>query len=200
MMRRDVTRQRGAVLVLAMIFLLLLTIIAISTSGRSLLQERMAGAMRNAQQAEASAENALRGAEWNLFNGTSAAACYNSSNPATISAKVTAFRQSSVWLTDGATEYQGAGVSKNYSATTTDPAQSTAVLASNPWYIVEFLGQDLAPGSGTSAAKESGSSGSATARFYLYRITARATGGSPNTIRVVETTFVTPNLLACTLN
>ncbi|MDQ7995050.1 MAG: pilus assembly protein [Luteibacter sp.] len=192
-------RQRGAVLVLAMIFLLILTIVAISTSSRSLLQERMAGAMRNAQQAEWSAENALRGVEWNLFSGNAAVACYNSSNPSTISAKVTAFRQSSVWMVDGATEYKGAGVTIDYTKKSSDAALSTAVMARNPWYVVEFLGQDLAPGNGTSAAKEAGSSGSATAKFYLYRITARATGSSPNTIRVVETTFVTPNLVTCTL-
>lgn len=193
-------RQRGAVLVLALIFLLLLTIVAISTSGRSLMQERMAGAMRNAQQAEWSAENALRGVEWNLFSGTAGVACYNSSNPATISAKVSAFRQSSIWLTDGATEYKGAGVGIDYTTASTDAALSTAVMARNPWYIVEYLGQDLSPNNATSAAREAGSSGTATARFYLYRITARATGGSPNTIRVVESTFVTPNLVACTLS
>jgi type IV pilus assembly protein PilX len=193
-------RQRGAVLVLAMVFLLVLTLVAISTSGRSLLQERMAGAMRNAQQAEWSAENALRGVEWSIFNGTGGIACYNSSNPSTISSKVLAFRRSSVWLVDGATEYKGAGVAVDYTATTTDPALSTAVLARNPWYIVELLGQDLAPNNGTSTATEAGSGASATAKFYLYRITARATGGSPNTLRVVETTFVTPNLLACTLS
>ena len=102
--------QRGAVLVLALIFLLLLTLIALTTSSRSLLQERMAGAMRNAQQAEWSAENALRGVEWNIFSGNASVGCYNSSNPSTVSAKVTTFRQSSVWLTDGATEYKGAGV------------------------------------------------------------------------------------------
>lgn len=193
-------RQRGAVLVLAMIFLLLLTIVAISTSGRSLLQERMAGAMRNAQQAEWSAENALRGVEWNLFSGAAGVTCYNSSNPASVSTKVTAFRQSSIWLTDGATEYKGAGVGIDYTTASSDAALSTAVMAHNPWYIVEYLGQDLSPNNATSAAKEAGSSGTATAKFYLYRITARATGGSPNTIRVVESTFVTPNLVACTLS
>lgn len=191
--------QRGAVLILAMIFLLLLTIVAISTTGRSLLQERMAGAMRNAQQAEWSAENALRGVEWNIFSGSTAVACYNSSNPSYVSAKVTAFRQSSVWLTTGATEYKGAGVALDYSAASADAALSTAVMAHNPWYIVEYLGQDLSPGSATSPAREAGSSGTGTNKFYLYRITARATGGSPNTIRVVESMFVTPNHLACTL-
>ena len=192
-------RQRGAVLVLAMIFLLLLTIVAISTSGRSLLQERMAGAMRNAQQAEWSAENALRGVEWNLFNGNASITCYNSSNAGAISPKVTAFRQSSIWITDGATEYKGAGVPIDYSATTADPALSTAVMADNPWYIVELLGQDLSPNDGNGPQKEIPPSGSST-KFYLYRITARATGGSPSTIRVVESTFVTPYLAVCTLS
>jgi type IV pilus assembly protein PilX len=192
-------RQRGAVLVLAMIFLLLMTIIAISTSGRSLLQERMAGAMRNAQQAEWSAENALRGVEWNLFSGNAGIACYNSSNPSTISTKVTAFRLSSVWLTAGATEYKGAGVAMDYSAASADAALSSAVMAHNPWYIVEYLGEDRPPGSGTSPASEAGSSSAGTNKFYLYRITARATGGSANSIRVAESTFVTPNHVACTL-
>jgi type IV pilus assembly protein PilX len=190
--------QRGAVLMLAMIFLLLLTIVAISTTSRSLLQERMAGAMRNAQQAEWSAENALRGVEWNLFNGN-AVSCYNSSIASAISSKVTAFRRSSVWLTAGATEYKGTGVALDYSAASTDPALSTAVMAHNPWYIVEYLGQDLSPANSGSPATEAGAGSSGTARFYLYRITARATGGSPNTIRVAESTFVTPNHLVCTL-
>jgi type IV pilus assembly protein PilX len=190
--------QRGAVLMLAMIFLLLLTILAISTTSRSLLQERMAGAIRNAQQAEWSAENALRGVEWNLFNGN-AVACYNSSIPSLISSKVTAFRRSSVWLTDGATEYKGTGVALDYSAASTDAALSTAVMAHNPWYIVEYLGQDRSPVNGSSPATEAGSGSSGTTKFYLYRITARATGGSANTIRVAESTFVTPNNLVCTL-
>jgi hypothetical protein len=55
--------QRGVVMVIALIFLLLLTILAVSASGNSLLQERMSGGLRNAQQAQMSAETALRGAE-----------------------------------------------------------------------------------------------------------------------------------------
>ncbi|QDE39535.1 hypothetical protein FIV34_10135 [Luteibacter pinisoli] len=192
-------RERGAVLVVALIFLLVLTIVAITSSSRSLIQERLAGALRNSQQAEWSAENALRGVEWNLFNGV-AVGCYNSSNPAIVSAKVTAFRNASTWVTAGGTEYKGSGVALDYTAAPTDTTLSTAVLAANPWYLVEYLGQDRNPSIGTSTAKEVGSGGSTTAAFYIYRITARATGGSPNTIRVVESTFVTPNQLTCTLS
>lgn len=193
-------KERGAVLVVALIFLLLLTIVAITSSSRSLIQERLAGALRNAQQAEWSAENALRGVEWRIFSGDASLGCYNSSNPSLISTKVTTFRAASTWVTDGATEYKGAGVSLNYMAATTDPTMTSATLAANPWYIVEFLGQDRAPPNTTGAQAEAGSGGSTTAKFYLYRITARAVGGSPNTIRLVESTFVTPNLLTCTLS
>lgn len=193
-------KERGAVLVIALIFLLLLTIVAITSSSRSLIQERLAGALRNAQQADWSAENALRGVEWRIFNGDASVGCYNSQTPGTVSTKVTTFRNASTWVTDGATEYKGAAVTVNYMATTTDATMTTATLAANPWYIVELLGQDRAPPNTTGAQAEAGSSGSATAKFYLYRITARAVGGSPNTIRVIETTFVTPNLLTCTLS
>ncbi|UPG92221.1 pilus assembly protein [Luteibacter aegosomaticola] len=193
-------RERGAVLIIALIFLLLLTIVAITSSSRSLIQERLAGALRNAQQAEWSAENALRGVEWRIFTGDASLGCYNSSNPGTVSSKVTTFRNASTWVTAGATEYKGSAVSLDYSATTTDTTMTSATLAANPWYIVEYLGQDRAPPSTTGAQAEAGSGGSTTARFYLYRITARAVGGSPNTIRVVESTFVTPNLFTCTLS
>jgi type IV pilus assembly protein PilX len=193
-------RERGAVLIVALIFLLLLTIVAITSSSRSLIQERLAGALRNAQQAEWSAENALRGVEWRIFTGDASLGCYNSSNPGTVSTKVTTFRNASTWVTAGATEYKGSAVSLDYSATTTDTTMTSATLAANPWYIVEYLGQDRAPPSTTGAQAEAGSGGSTTARFYLYRITARAVGGSPNTIRVVESTFVTPNLFTCTLS
>ncbi len=56
--------QRGVVLVVALIFLLLITVLAISASGTSLLQEKLVGGLRNSQLAEWSAESALRGAEW----------------------------------------------------------------------------------------------------------------------------------------
>jgi type IV pilus assembly protein PilX len=194
-------RERGAVLVIALVFLLLLTIVAITSSSRSLIQERLAGALRNAQQADWSAENALRGVEWRLFTGDASLGCYDSTNPVTVSAKVKAFRAAQTWVTAGATEYKGSGVSIDYTATATDPNMGTATLSANPWFIVELLGQDRTPLSGTSTAKEASAGGSAsTNRFYLYRVTARAVGGSPNTIRVVESTFVTPNHLTCTLS
>lgn len=71
--RSRLRSQRGVVLVVALIFLLLLTMLAISASGRSLLQERMAGGLRNGQMAEMAADTALRGAEWKLWKAAARA-------------------------------------------------------------------------------------------------------------------------------
>lgn len=191
--------QRGAVLVVALIFLLLLTILALSASNRSLLQERMVGGLRNAQQAEMSAQTALRGAEWQLWMATSSinghlncgagvafTTCYVH-DPANPIANVVNFRTKQGWITAGATTYKGYGGSTDYTK------QANGKLAYNPLYIVEDLGVELPPGiSGT--LHESGATGSTTAgagnpATHIYRITARASGANSNTVRVLETTF-----------
>lgn len=189
--------QRGAVLVVALIFLLLLTMLAISASGRSLLQERMAGGLHNAQQAEMSAQTALRGAEWKLWTSTSNITapltcgtgiftdCYifDPANPIT---NVVNFRTQQGWVTAGSTEYKGYS-GTGYTSTT------TGHLADNPRYIIEDLGVELPPGisGGLHESGVTGSTGTGTASTsrHIYRITARATGGSANTVRVMESTF-----------
>ncbi|KRE89552.1 hypothetical protein ASG87_04295 [Frateuria sp. Soil773] len=190
-------------LVVALIFLLLLTILAISASGRSLLQERMAGGLRNAQLAEMSAETALRGAEWKLWTSTSSigtalncgtgifTACYTY-DPLHPIANVVSFRTSAGWVTDtvaqAAVAYKGPGGGVDYTST----ERGTARLAKNPLYMIEDLGQELPPGVGTQ--HESGATGSygtgysSTSR-HIYRITARSTGGNADTVRVLESTF-----------
>lgn len=198
--------QRGVVLIIALIFLLLLTILAVSASGRSLLQERMAGGLRNAQQAELSAETALRGAEWTLWKSTSsltavplmcgsgilAGSCYiydPTSAPYAADGVVTKFRTSNTWTDTGAQTYEGPAGGKDYTAT----GMGTAKLAKNPVYIIEDLGVELPPGvSGgprESGVTGAGGTGHASTSRHVYRITARATGGSENTMRVLESTF-----------
>lgn len=188
--------QRGAVLVIALIFLLLLTILAVGASNRSLLQQRMAGGLLNAQRAQMSAQTALRGAEWRLWSsaakvGTTLGcgtalfpSCYifDPLNPVTNAVN---FRTRPGWVTAGSEEYLGAEGSINF--TTGD-----GKLAENPRYIVEDLGMVRPPGSGPQ--HESGSTGASGGgagqiNLEIFRITARATGGDPNTISVLESTF-----------
>jgi type IV pilus assembly protein PilX len=194
--------QRGVVLVVALIFLLLLSIIAVAASSRSLLQERMAGGLLNAQRAEMSAQTALRGAEWRLWStaanvgttlgcGTSLfSACYIY-DPLNPNAEAVNFRTKSGW--DGVTsassdyvEYKGVDGGVDFTATT------DGKLANNPRYIVEDMGRVRPPGSGPQ--HESGQTGPTGAgpgqvNMEMYRITARATGGDPNTVVVLQSTF-----------
>ena len=193
-----VAAQRGAVLVIALIFLLLLTILAMSASNRSLLQERMAGGLLNAQQAEMSAQTGLRGAEWRLWRSTSNVTahlkcgtgifsdCYIF-DPLNPIPNVVAFREQSGWVTAGSTEYRGVNNATDYTTTL------NGKLAENPRYMIEDLGVELPPGV-SGGLHESGATGtlvggSASTNRHVYRITARATGGNEGTVRALESTF-----------
>lgn len=202
--------QRGAVLIVALIFLMLLTMLAISASSRSLLQERMAGGLRNAQLAEMGAEAALRGGEWRLWSlpargisltcpSNSLPNCYQFSavNP---NEDVVAFRSSAGWPTDGSTEYQGDGNSLDYTtlqgSTLTASQKQLAKLARNPRYVIERLGQETAPGVGSQieggVTAVYGSSSTPSTALWIWRVTARSTGGNENTVRTLESTYAAP--------
>jgi type IV pilus assembly protein PilX len=197
------------VLVVALIFLLLLTMLALSATGRSLLQERMAGGLRNAQQAEMSADNALRGAEWRLWTSTSkvgghldcqngqlssADACVNYSPgnpPYEAGGTVTQFLSSAGWVDGIGKEYKGTLGDDGYTSASDDDMK-TAILAKNPRYIIEDMGRETPPGGGPqheSGASGPDNNGPGQLNTHVYRITARATGGSENTVRVLQSTF-----------
>jgi type IV pilus assembly protein PilX len=194
--RAALRAQRGAVMIIALIFLLLLTILAVSASGNSLLQERMAGGLRNAQQAQMSAETALRAAEWKLWSSSNSAtahlrcgtavpeACYAVDAASPIAA-VEKFRSQAGWVVDGATTYQGNGALKDYTTL------ANGRLAKNPLYLIEDMGPETPPGviGGLHESGATGTSRTSSTVRHIYRITARGSGGNLNTMRVVESTF-----------
>jgi type IV pilus assembly protein PilX len=190
--------QRGVVLVVALIFLLLITLLALSASGTSLLQEKLVGGLRNSQLADWSAESALRGAEWRLWLASSDPStrmqcgtgtlndCYVY-NAATPNQTAVDFRAKTGWFTTGGTEYTPEGV--DY---TTKSADQSFGLAHNPYYLIEDLGREVPQGAGLQ--HESGSTGGTGTGYtstnrHVYRITARGVGNNENAVRVLETTF-----------
>jgi type IV pilus assembly protein PilX len=62
----NLNRQRGATLFIGLMFLLLLTILGLSSSNVSIMQERMAGNVSETNLAFQSAERTLREIEWRL--------------------------------------------------------------------------------------------------------------------------------------
>jgi type IV pilus assembly protein PilX len=200
-------RERGAVLFVSLVFLVLITLLALTATSTSILQERMTGGVHNSQLALMGAETTLRGAEWSIWNKSNGAAganklhcsptggvtndsCYT--DQAGVNATILAFRNAKSWLGssgDGAKAY--ATSTLGYGAST---AQASASLASTPRYMMEDLGKVLppnAPSSGQGAARLAiGSIGAGSQTLYSYRITARSTGGNQGSVRAAESNFV----------
>jgi len=199
------SRQQGAVLFVALIFLLLLTLLGVTASSTSIMQERMTGGMRNAHLALMGTESALRGGEVDLWtaaarssytNGglalppcgqTGVQPCVYQRTNGIADNRALQFRGSKQWLdpsSDGANGYSGTvtGLGGNY---------QTGSLATQPRYLIEDLGLDTAAmGQGNmGGAILSAPGAEGTPKFHLYRITARSQGGSSTLLRASESVF-----------
>jgi type IV pilus assembly protein PilX len=206
---RPSRRQRGFALMMALIFLMLITMLAISSSRHALLQQRMAGSLRNVQQARMSAETALRGVEYKMWSmarqpgihlhcrdgalsSDDGCIIFRPMSPAyTTTGAVTTFQTAPGWISNIGQRYTGPA-RKGYTGNSVAP---TATLAKDPMYIIEDLGSERPPGVG--ALHESGNtgpnnSGAEQVDIHIYRITARGTGGNPNVVSVVQSTFDAP--------
>jgi type IV pilus assembly protein PilX len=205
--RGALRQQQGFALATALIFLLLITLMAVSASQRSLLQQRMAGSLRNAQQARMSAETALRGVEykvWSMANQSGVSLHCQDGQPSKDDGCILYRPLSLAYAAKGiVTTFQTAAgwvPGKSYTGPTgkgyiTNSEQPTAALARDPVYLIEDLGSEQPPGAG--ALHESGNtgpnnSGAGELDVHVYRITARGTGGNPNVVRIVQSTFDAP--------
>lgn len=202
--RHAPAKERGAVLVVALIFLILLTLLALSSSSSSMLQLRMAGSLRNAQQAQLSADTALRGVEWKLWSNAirfqplictdgqvSVDGCvlFNPKSSATYGSTgtVTAFRRPTGSVGTAGFAYKGPQ-DQGYTSANGN-LDETAQLATDPRYLIEDLGRVRAPGAGAQQEFNAGSGADSRISIHAYRITARASGGSQNTVRIAQSVF-----------
>jgi len=197
------SRQRGAVLFVALVFLLLLTLLGVTASSTSILQERMTGGMRNAHLAGIGMESGLRGGEVDLWaaaarsntadGGIAMPPCASGAQPCRYmrtngiaDQRVQTFRSSTAWLSpgsDGAKAYD-----QDVSAQGGD--YTTSNLASQPRYIIEDLGLDTGGGNGNmGGAILSAAQGSGAPSVHLYRVTARSQGASTSLMRAAESVF-----------
>lgn len=187
-------RERGAVLFVALIFLILITLLALTATGTSILQEKMTGGMRNRQLGLMGAESALRGGE--AFFTT---ADFNCSNPlpqcgpgatsvcsyhpqdGVIDASVQKFRTSPGWVAapGGAPAYV-------QSLTGLTGTAETASLSAEPLISIEDLGPDIPPKIGSQTG---GIDPEKQKSAWFYRVTARSQGGSGAVVRVAESVY-----------
>lgn len=209
-------QQRGAVLFIALVFLVLLTMLAIMATSSSMLQERMTGGMRSQQLGMMGAESALRGGEfiiWNAaekashsaggsalppcagggtYQGGGVSGCLYDRPMGREHPNVSKFRSAREWLS---TLVPGAQIYKPVITNLTDE-RATASIASQPQILLEDLGMDTSGNAGITGRmggarlQELGGAGGGAPPRRLYRITARSQGGNPKgAVTTVESVF-----------
>jgi len=166
------SRQRGVVLITAMLLLLVLTIMGISMFRSFGMQEKIAGNVREKQRALNAAMSAQQYAEWWLTNGTLPATGTCTGNVSSAVGQICINAPA-----DFTSVPWAAGIT--YSAFTsggvnTPTGNSTAPTAGSYYATPVFYVTDL----GVYGTGE------------LYQIDAVGYGGTPNAVSVVESTYV----------
>ena len=161
-------RQRGLVLPLALILLVVLTLAGIGAARVNILQERMVAATYNRQLAFQAAEAALR--EGERFLQQALLPAFNGSGGLYLAPLPSATR---VWDGWSASDWSSNGITYG---------GSLSKVAAQPVYIIEELART--PGNGGSLG-----SGQPQPEVVYYRITARAVGGNLNSVVLLQSIY-----------
>jgi type IV pilus assembly protein PilX len=151
-------RERGASLLVALIFLVVMAMLSVTLANMTTLEERMASNTRDRNLALQAAEAALRDAQVQLANPA-----FRAGAPTVVP---TRGNDAAYWETC----FVNAAVPCNvtYTPTTAMPTLGAGAVAEQPRFIVERIGTT-----------------------NNYRVTARAVGGSTDTIVVLQAEFAT---------
>jgi type IV pilus assembly protein PilX len=174
-----IRRQRGMVLVTALLLLIVVTILAVAMFRSFGLDEKIAGNVREKQRALNAAETAEQYAEYWLASGTATAAiaCVAPVVSSTVGQVCTlplaSFTTTLPW-TIGVAYAPTAPTAMNV---TTTPGQGTYYYT--PMCYITYLGPT---GSGNG---------------QIYQIDAAGYGGSPDTAAVVESTYLVQSSVSC---
>lgn len=194
----SIRQQKGAALFFALMFLVVISIIALSATKSSLLQERMTGAVRNQQLALMGAETVLRGGEQNLWQLSFDASqplppCQQGSTYTGLcvyqafydKALIQAFRTQTGWV-----NFSGGGIRPyRESLTGLGSSQITAKLAREPMFLLEEMGPDVAPSAGKASGAVYPESTSLVGKRMFYRVFGRSPGGNDNAVSVAESVY-----------
>lgn len=170
--------QKGAILVIALLLLLVMTLLGLAAMQTTRLEERMAGNMRDVNIAFQGAESGLRDAENRLSlmvarpETCATAPCagpsvWERNLPDSVFPENLRDQAGSWWITN-AQEYGGAGV-KEIEQTTADPR----VLIQDAGFIADSLTVGHGPPEGRN----------------FYRITAHSNGATDTAQAVLESTY-----------
>ena len=166
--------QRGAVLIVALVLLLVLTVLGTASMRDTSMEERMAGNFRDHNAALQAAETALRTGEEGIANATTFGSLLFDGTDGTYI----------VLSTSSSVDPQTAG---NYGQTVpssvlTDSNGKQLVSAMPEYYIeqlpdIELQGSDISEGAGPPVT------------LHFYRVTAKGYGISPKTEVLLQSTY-----------
>lgn len=167
-------RQNGAVLIISLFILLIMTLIGITSMSTTSLEEKMAGNMRDKNIALQASEAALEDGEgWLASLGSEPSDTTSCGSPPcnvwALNILPNLADQSQSWWQGNAREYGTAG-SKDVNDVNTDPYYVIEAQA----YVRDNLDSGQNPPTGRS----------------FYRVTARGTGGTDDAQAVLQSTFV----------
>lgn len=187
-------KQRGVVLIIALVMLLILTLIGVAGLRDTQLQERMAGGAQDRELALQAAETALRTAEGAITSGNAAAdnngdqyRDYRAPLDGGLDSVAGLQRQNSggvpviesVYWRD-VYDWTGNGGNNSFSDGT-----SLSGLSAQPLYVIERLPYSYSAVPGSFNA--SGTAGDPLVSDYI--ITARAVGSSPDAVVILQSHF-----------
>lgn len=194
------TRAKGVALIVGLIFLIVLTIFVLGGLRDVLLQERMAGAFRNNSLAQSGVDSLLKNAEvWIFDNVTTNGLNFNKIRSVALdneittgSAETRAFRNGTGFLTNGAVLTPVHTSSPDFLI---NMADETSRRSTPGAYILEGPFLLEAPNTAGKAVESHDGEAKEGKKGELngWRITARATGGSNDFVKVAEATFVIAN-------
>lgn len=167
--------QRGAVLLIGLLMLTVMSLIAVSSMQSSSLQELMSSNMKDQVTAFEAAESAMRAAENFLDSGTLNLSAFDGDKSDGLLGNLYDEVWNEVnWLTESIV------------------APSVGGAASAPRYVIQYLGP-VTPALDTLNVENSYGEGPVETIAQLFKITARGTGGSDNSVVVLESVYGVSN-------
>jgi len=171
--------QNGAALVISLLLLLVMTILAISMSTTTRLQERMAGNMLDVSMANWSSESGLRGAEDQLAATGGAPSICNTPGSCLVLQKgyfdaVNFAATNDAWWAANGTEYG-------------TPGQDLSGVVADPKYVIEYAGDDKELHSGLTIGH------GVEKRRSFYQITSASHGKTPVANSVTQSIYALVN-------
>lgn len=169
----SINQQQGVVIIMALVILLGLTLLGVSSMRTTSMQERMSGNARDYQTAFEAAELCLRAGEDYIksivlksdFNNSGTGGKFQSRD----------LTESDAWRTEA-----------NWTDTTTTSV-AVANTSKNPQYMIQLVDSDYGQVDNPELTGEGGAGGSGT--ISLFRITCRGYGKSPNTRVMLQSDF-----------